>query len=357
MTLMSTSTKSKKKVAPAPIAITTGDHRGIGAEVIAKGLKKLSKVIKSNDVVIFGVPELYRPFKKLLPKMWQIWTEQEYLSADWPGLRPKHLNFIVPYTSIKPLQLRDAYACGRYIELATLGALSGRFSAICTGPIDKNELNKGGYKFDGHTEMLRELAKAPSVTMMLAGPKMRVTLATVHLPLRDVSSKLSSEKIVTCIENTVYGLSRDFGIKKPRIAVLGLNPHASDAGLFGNEEETKILPAIKTVRQRIPHAVIEGPFAPDGFFAQWRTRHCKTFDAVVCMYHDQGLIPAKLLDFENTVNVSLGLPIVRTSVDHGVGYDIAGQNKADPTSFCAALRLASEIVQRRTGVKASTRKV
>ena len=123
---------------------------------------------------------------------------------------------------------------------------------------------------------------------------------------------------------------------------------ASDNGLFGDEERTRITPALEVVRARFPNVSIEGPFPPDGFFAQWRTRHAKVFDAIVCMYHDQGLIPIKLLDFENTVNVSLGLPIVRTSVDHGVGYDIAGQNKADPASFCAALKLAASMARRRS---------
>jgi 4-hydroxythreonine-4-phosphate dehydrogenase len=343
---MSTASKT------APIAITTGDHRGIGPEVIAKGLRLLRAKIKPHDVVIFGVPEIYRPFKRFLPKKWQVWTENEVLSTSWKGPSRGALNFILPQISHVSGDKREAFACGRYVELATLGALSGAFSAICTGPIDKNTLRRGGYAYDGHTELLRDLCKSQSVTMMMAGPRMRTSLVTMHVALKDVSARLSAEKIVTCIENTALGLVRDFGIKKPRVAVLGLNPHAGDSGLFGDEEKMKIQPAIETAKARLnasapSGASVEGPFAPDGFFAQWRTRHCKAFDAVVCMYHDQGLIPVKLLDFENTVNVSLGLPIVRTSVDHGVGYDIAGQNKADPTSFCAALKLAATIVKRR----------
>lgn len=334
----------------APIAITTGDHRGIGPEVIAKGLHVLIKkkrALRVHDIVIFGIPELYRPFKRLLPPKWKVWTENDVESDEWAGPLKGHLNFVVPYTNHVHPDKRAAYCCGRYIELATFGALRGRFSAITTGPIDKNELKKGGYVYDGHTEMLQHLCKSPSVTMMMAGTKMRTTLATTHVPLRDVSAKLTVEKIVTCIENTVNGLVRDFGIKRPRIAVLGLNPHASDHGLFGDEERSKIEPAIMQARSRFPNTKVDGPFPPDGFFAQWRTRHVKDFDAIVCMYHDQGLIPVKLLDFENTVNVTLGLPIVRTSVDHGVGYDIAGQNKAEPASFCAALKLAASIVRSR----------
>ncbi|MEW6057438.1 MAG: 4-hydroxythreonine-4-phosphate dehydrogenase PdxA [Bdellovibrionota bacterium] len=336
------------KPATKLIGITTGDHRGIGAEVIAKGLKKFfSKTLEPSDVVIFGKPELYRPFHKLLPKEWHSWTEKEFLAPDWAGPERAALNFVVPDSTQIPKNLRSAYFCGRYIELATLSALSGRLSAITTGPIDKSELKRGGYPFDGHTEMLRNLCKAPSVTMMMAGPQMKASLATVHVALKDVAQTLTIENIATCIENTALGLVRDFGIKRPKIAVLGLNPHASDQGLFGNEERDKIKPAIKRARSRFPRIEIDGPFPPDGFFAQWRSRHALNFDAIVCMYHDQGLIPAKLLDFENTVNVSLGLPIVRTSVDHGVGYDIAGKNKADPSSFCAALALAVEITRRR----------
>lgn len=342
-----TSTSTPKRAHPV-LAITTGDHRGIGPEVIAKGLKNARSQLKPHNVVLFGIPELYRPYRKLLPKKWKVWTENEVFSQEWLGPTPNHLNFIVPYANSVPAEKRDAYCCGRYIELATTGALRGLFSAIVTGPVDKTELRKGGYPYDGHTEMLRDLCKSNSVTMMMAGLKLRTTLATTHVAIRDISRQLSAEKIITCIENTIVGLIRDFGIEKPRVAVLGLNPHASDHGLFGDEEATRIAPAIETTRRRFPGVEIEGPLAPDGFFAQWRTRHSKVFDAVVCMYHDQGLIPAKLLDFENTVNVSLGLPIVRTSVDHGVGYDIAGKNKADPTSFCAALKLAVKIVRRRT---------
>ncbi len=343
---MKRKTPARRRI--VPIAITTGDHKGIGPEVISKGLKRLSRTMRPHDVVIFGIPELYRPFKRFLPKKWQLWTEAEALSPDWPGPALNHLNFVVPRTNHLDAAKRDAFCCGRYIELATQGTLQGRFSAITTGPIDKNELHRGGFNYDGHTEMLRDLCRAPSVTMMLASPKMRTSLVTTHEALRDVAAKLTSERVNTCAENTIVGLVRDFGIKRPKIAVLGLNPHAGDNGLFGDEEKTRITPAIETLRERFPNVTIEGPFPPDGFFAQWRTRHSKVFDAIVCMYHDQGLIPIKLLDFENTVNVSLGLPIVRTSVDHGVGYDIAGQNKADPASFCAALRMAASMVRRRS---------
>lgn len=336
-----------------PIAITTGDHRGIGAEVIAKGLRRLRNSVKPDSIVIFGAPELYVPFAKYLPKKWKVWSEHDVAAKGWAGPLRGHLNFVQPDLSRVPRVLSAAYSSGRYIELAARGCMAGRFSAMVTGPIDKRELRRGGFRFDGHTEMLRELCGAKSVTMMLAGPKMRVTLVTTHVALKDVAAELSPEKIVRCIADTEGSLRRDFGIKKPRIAVLALNPHAGDNGLFGSEESRVIEPAIRLASKKHPKARIRGPFPADGFFAQWPSRFSEKFDAVVCMYHDQGLIPVKLLDFENTVNVTLGLPILRTSVDHGIGLDIAGRDRANPSSFLAALRLAREIVFKRSRIRAT----
>lgn len=181
--------------------------------------------------------------------------------------------------------------------------------------------------------------------MMLAAPGMRVSLVTTHVPLGQVVQNLSTQKILLTIENTHNALKEYFGLKQPRLAVLGLNPHASDHGLFGKEEELVIEPALKLAKKKKIN--VNGPFAPDGFFAQWKTRHHKNFDAIICMYHDQGLIPIKLFDFKNSVNVTLGLPLIRTSVDHGVGLDIAGKGVADPSSFQAALLLAKEFVMRK----------
>lgn len=341
----------KQKLA---IAITTGDHRGIGPEIIAKGISQLK--VSEEKFVVFGVPELYKKYRKLLPKKWKLWTEEEVFFSPWKGPKPGHLNFIVPDTSGIEISKKAAFLSGRYIELATVGALKGLFKGLCTGPIDKNELKRGGFPFDGHTEMLEHICKTSGVaasrmtssgvtgvTMMLAGRKMRVSLVTTHVPLKLVSSTLSVEKIVRTASNTINGLRNVYGIKSPRIAVLGLNPHAGDLGLFGDEEVKIIEPAIDALRQNNPKLRIDGPFPPDGFFAQWKKQYYKKYDAIVCMYHDQGLIPIKLLDFETTVNITLGLPIVRTSVDHGIGLDIAGKGIADPSSFKAALRLAFKL--------------
>ncbi len=336
-----------------PIAITTGDHRGIGSEVIAKGLNALHARISFDSVVIFGAPKLYVPFDKYLPKKWKIWNDCDVAAKGWAGPLRGHLNFVQPDLSRVPRALSACYACGKYIELAARGCMAGRFSAMVTAPIDKSELHRGGFCFDGHTELLRELCGAKSVTMMMASPKIRITLVTTHVAHKDVTSRLSKRKIVRCIADTEESLRRDFRIRKPRIAVMALNPHAGDNGLFGSEESRIIGPAIRAAVEKHPRALIQGPFPADGFFAQWPSRFSKDFDAVVCMYHDQGLIPVKLLDFGNTVNVTLGLPILRTSVDHGIGLDIAGQNKASPASFRAALLLAREIAFKRSRIRAT----
>jgi 4-hydroxythreonine-4-phosphate dehydrogenase len=258
------------------------------------------------------------------------------------GERWHEYRFILPRVPAAKKAVRDDYLCGRFIELATHFTRQGLCSGIVTGPIDKNHLNRGGYRYPGHTEMLQDLCGSKTVTMMMASPGMKVSLVTCHLPLSKVGSALSRGAILTTIRNTAAGLKQLYGMKRPRIAVLGVNPHAGDGGLFGKEEIRVIAPAVAAARRA--GFAVQGPFPPDGFFAQWRRLRSKQFDAVVCMYHDQALVPVKLYDFENAVNVTLGLPVVRTSVDHGTGFDIAGKGIADPSSFIAALKLAKSAV-------------
>lgn len=343
------------QVRSLPIAITSGDLRGIGPEVIAKGIFKLRHQVRPDSFVVFGEPDAYLPFKKYLPKQWNAWNAENFLLK-----RPVKLESGMNFLSLHPGKGRPDFdlICGRSIELAVFGVLHGCFSSLVTGPIDKNALRKGGHAFNGHTDFIEHLcnesnlvrsrkkARAPfQVTMMMASPQMRVVLVTTHVALAQVSSQLSREKIISTIENTIEGMKKYFRKPKPRIAVLGLNPHAGDQGLFGQEEKTIIEPAIKACKKKFPPVTIDGPFSPDGFFAKWKNNHQFHYDAVVCMYHDQGLIPIKLLDFENAVNVTLGVPLIRTSVDHGVGYDIVGKNLADPSSFCAAFLLAQEMIK------------
>lgn len=315
-----------------PIVITTGDPLGIGAEVISKGLNKLKKKIEFDSVFVFGKSDSYAPFKKLLPKKWRIWSAQELN----PGCLPQKNSFNL-------IDVGTSSVCGKAIELAALGCLNKTFSAMVTGPIDKNDLLNEGYTHNGHTEMLQHLTKSGPVTMLLAGKNMRVALVTTHIPLSKVSGSLTQERLLRTVRNTREGLNTLYGLKNPRLAVLGLNPHSSDGGLYGNEESTILIPAIEKLKQE--KFRISGPYSPDGFFALWKTSHSKTTDAIICLYHDQGLIPLKLLDFDSAVNVTLGLPIIRTSVDHGTARDIAGKNIANPNSFCAALLLAQSAVK------------
>ncbi len=236
-----------------------------------------------------------------------------------------------------------------YLDAAVAEARAGRLDAIVTAPIHKASCIAAGFAFPGHTEFLQDRLGAPAVTMMFAGPRMRVSLATIHHALSAVPRELDIAGVTTAIAQTATALARDFGIAAPRVAVAGLNPHAGEAGHFGDEEARVIVPAIAAARVVLAAANIaadvSGPHVPDAVF---RAHLDGRYDAVIAMYHDQGLIPVKLIDFDEAVNVTLGLPIVRTSPDHGVAYDIAGKGLARPTSFAAALRLARQLVAGRS---------
>ncbi|PIE57013.1 MAG: 4-hydroxythreonine-4-phosphate dehydrogenase PdxA [Desulfobulbus propionicus] len=237
-------------------------------------------------------------------------------------------------------------AMGAYIETAVRLISQGRVAGMVTCPITKTSLNLAGYPFPGHTEMLASLTGTKQFRMMMAGPRLKVVLVTIHLPLADVATCLHTRAVLDCITMTVNSLREDFAVQAPRVAVAGLNPHAGERGLFGREEETVITPAIKAYQGP---GQISGPWPPDTVFLQ---AHAGEFDAVVAMYHDQGLIPFKLVHFSDGVNVTLGLPIVRTSVDHGTAYDIAGQAVASEESLVAAFDLAVEIIaNRKRGMK------
>ncbi len=224
------------------------------------------------------------------------------------------------------------------VELVQQGVLAG----IATCPISKAALQSAGIAHPGHTEMLAELTGARDYAMMLAGSRLRVTLVTIHCPLAEVSRMLTVEKVAGMIAITHRSLQRDFGVARPRIAVAGLNPHAGEGGLFGREEEVIIGPAIRQAQQE--GIAAEGPFPPDTVYGKAAAGQ---YEVVVSMYHDQGLIPFKLLHFSDGVNITLGLPIVRTSVDHGTAYDIAGKGIADCASLAAAVELAESIVRNR----------
>jgi 4-hydroxythreonine-4-phosphate dehydrogenase len=229
-----------------------------------------------------------------------------------------------------------------YLTAAVDAALAGQVSALVTAPISKEWIARAGFAFPGHTEYLATRAAVSEFAMMLAGPQLRVTVATTHVPLKDVPRLLTVDGIASTIWLTAEGLARRFDIATPHVAVAGLNPHASEAGRFGDEEERLVRPAVEKARARIAaaglSATVDGPLVPDSVFRQAAGG---AYDAVVALYHDQGLIPLKLLHFDDGVNLTLGLPFVRTSPDHGTAYDIAGTGRARAQSFLAAFDLAA----------------
>jgi 4-hydroxythreonine-4-phosphate dehydrogenase len=311
------------------LIITPGDPGGVGPEITCKALSALGDWLAHKRIAI-RVIGAAAPF---LEQGWSdIFGKVEFVNAPLRApARGVHLG---------------GFQSGWAIETSVKMILRDEAQALVTGPISKEHLQQGGFSFSGHTDFLAALTKSKSVTMMLANEDLRVSLATVHCSLRNASEQLSADRVFKSINDTVIGLKEYWGIKRPRIAVLGLNPHAGEGGLFGDEERTKIVPGItRSKRKWGAHVTISGPHPADTWFAlNHRLTQTKRADAVLAMTHDQGLIPVKLIDFENTVNLSLGLPFLRTSVDHGTAFDIAGKNKADPSSMIAALKLAADYV-------------
>lgn len=312
------------------LVVTPGDPEGIGPEITEKVLKK-KLYPKGARLLIIGAESAFKR------KMGLKRTSLETLSQDLESFTG-HLLLPAPKQALSGANLAG-YQSGWSIETAVKLILSGVGSALVTGPICKENLQKGGYPFPGHTDFLAKLCGVERVTMMLANSKLRVTLVTVHVPLKDVPTVLSPARLEKTVEQTLKALKRDFGVRKPRIQVCGLNPHAGENGVLGREELDWIQPTIHRLKTKwASSATIEGPFPADTLFAKHiDSPKNKRADAIVGLYHDQALIPVKLLDFAHTVNITLGLPILRTSVDHGTAFDIAGKGIADPSSLSAAL--------------------
>jgi len=322
------------------IGITMGDPTGIGPEIIVKALS-MDEPFQACRPVVFGDQEaLSRAIQ--IQKLCATLEAIDRIPRE--GYVPRKI-FFFPLSQLEVASLRFGQpdrACGeamvRYIEEAVKRAKNRELDAITTCPINKKAMNEAGYSFPGHTELLAHLIGTPSVAMMFLGPKWRVALVTIHLPLKEVSRSISRDRILSTLRLTDGGMKKYFGIARPKIAVLGLNPHCGEEGLLGEEEKKEILPAIAEAKLLGMDA--EGPFPADSFF-NMSGHHA--FDAVVAMYHDQGLIPIKMLDFKEAVNFTLGLPFIRTSVDHGTAYDIAGKGVADPTNLIKAILTASNL--------------
>ena len=326
------------------IGITMGDPAGIGPEIIVKALA---------DRNIYG---LCRPV---------VLGDPEILSSAILNCRIKvSLNIISNASEAKSIigtidllamsrlkgetviPGKPAVEGGRamvdYVIRAVDMTRKGELEAMVTCPISKILMHQAGYAYEGHTQLISHLTDTHDYVMMLAGERLRVALVTIHCPLKDVPAILDQELVYKTIIITAKALWEDFGFEKPRLAVAALNPHAGESGLFGSEEEEIIGPAVSRARDK--GYSVEGPFPADTLFYKAASGQ---FEAVVAMYHDQGLIPLKLLHFSDAVNVTLGLPIIRTSVDHGTAYDIAGAGKADDSSLKAAIRMAASMVKNR----------
>jgi 4-hydroxythreonine-4-phosphate dehydrogenase len=330
-----------------PLAITMGCPVGIGPEIILR-LFAAAKPGAGPEppAVVVGDPEVLAWCGRSLALAAEVvpWRPGEPVpSRAVPVFRPPDQPELVPDNLVwgRP-DRQTGLAMGRAIEAAVHGILHGEFSGMVTCPIAKKALQAAGYPFPGHTEMLAALCHGSDYAMMMAGAKLRVTLVTIHTPLAAVPSLLTTAGIHKLIELTAGSLQRDFALPRPRLAVAALNPHAGEGGMFGPEEELLISPAIRQARQE--GWLVDGPWPADTVFYK---AAAGAYDAVVCMYHDQGLIPFKLLHFKDGVNVTIGLPIVRTSVDHGTAYDIAGRGLADPASLAAAVDLARTIIANR----------
>jgi 4-hydroxythreonine-4-phosphate dehydrogenase len=310
-------------VTPPRIAITMGDAAGVGPEIITKALADPAVRTLCRPLVVGDLERLRR-------------------AAELTGTRvPDDVEDVggipaeLPFGAVSSVAGAAAY---RYVERGVELALAGTVGAVCTCPINKEALNAAGHAYPGHTELLAHLTGAREIAMMLTGPRLRVVHVTTHVGLADAIDRIEPGRV-----ERVIGLGNDavraMGIERPRIAVCAINPHAGEGGLFGRgEERAKIAPAVDAVRAAGIDAT--GPIAADTAFLRAVRGE---FDLVVAMYHDQGHAPIKVLAFDETVNVTLGLPIVRTSVDHGTAFDIAGTGAADPASLIAALREAARL--------------
>lgn len=321
------------------IAITMGDPAGVGPEICLHALND-PEIKEQCTVVVFGDAAVLQACAARIgrilavpilgPKEWaQNWTS---ISS------PCVLDFgLIAVADFQPglISAATGRAAYSYFNLAIDAAMARQVSAIVTAPLNKEALHLAGIGFPGHTEILASRTQAPRVCMMQYSEEITCTFVTVHVGYREVPALLTTERILEVIELTAAALERIRG-RRPTLAVCGLNPHAGEHGLFGDREEERIIiPAIEAARAKGMH--IEGPLPPDTAFLPWKRR---STDAFICMYHDQGHIPIKALAFDSAVNTTLGLPIVRTSVDHGTALDIAWQGKARPGSLFSAIRLA-----------------
>ena len=316
------------------IAISMGDFNGVGPEVILKHLSNVD--LSSSTPLLIGSETVFQFYEKSL----NIRVARHRIS-ETSEIKEGSVNILsisdIDKSDIQQSKITKSagLAAMKAVEYGINSCLACQTDALVTAPISKEAIHKAGYNYPGHTEFLAEKTGTELVTMILATDQLRVGLLTGHIPLKEVAGAINTNDIIYKIESLDKSLKENFGIEHPKIAVMGLNPHAGDGGVLGKEETKYIAPAVNEVQKK--GIVAEGPFPADGFFG---SRKHTQFDAILAMYHDQGLIPFKALSFGKGVNFTAGLPIIRTSPDHGTAFDIAGQNKANPDSFTSAYNLA-----------------
>ena len=324
------------------IGITMGDLNGIGPEIIIKALSD-HRIVSMITPVIYGSGRALSFYKKLMNN-----EEFNYSQVKAKGqFTAKQINVVNCWEEV--IEITPGKASKETGKTALLSLQKaceemkeGLLDALVTAPIDKHSIHSEEFPFKGHTEYLTVTFGAAESLMLLVGDKLRLGLVTEHVAVKDIASLITRERVEGKFKLLEQSLRKDFGVAKPKIAILGLNPHAGDGGLIGSEEEQILKPFINDLKNK--GKLVSGPFPADGFFASGQY---KKFDAILAMYHDQGLIPFKSLAFENGVNFTAGLPVVRTSPDHGTAYAIAGKNQADEGSFREALFKACDIIQSR----------
>ncbi|HRP88661.1 MAG TPA: 4-hydroxythreonine-4-phosphate dehydrogenase PdxA [Edaphocola sp.] len=324
------------------IGITTGDLNGIGLETIIKVFSD-NRMLEFCTPILFGSNKVLNYYRKTLPDFPLAFNSIKNIDQ----VNPKQFNVFNCWeedVQITPGTLTETAGkhAVRSLQVATLSLKDGEIDALVTAPIHKANTHTPNFDFTGHTPYLKSVFNVKDVVMMLYAGDFRMALMTEHIPISEVSKSITQSGIISRVLMIKESLQKDFGIDAPKIAILGLNPHASDNGLIGSEETEIIYPAIEALKQKGVYAF--GPYSADGFFAHY---HHTKFDAVVAMYHDQGLIPLKSLATSSGVNYTIGLPAVRTSPDHGTAFDIAGQGIANEDSMRAAIFEAINILKNR----------
>ena len=328
------------------IAITMGDPAGIGPEIILKALGQKAIYEACRPVVYGDIKWMQKTAAILLSAANRAKSEGGFDRWNQPDLEPVHQATEADLSLVRwgELSAQAGMAAAQCVIAAAQAALRGEVDAIVTAPLNKEAMALGGYPYPGHTELLADVTHTPRYGMLLLSGNLRVVHVSTHVSLREAIARVRTERVLECIRLGARAC-RDLGIAAPRIAVAGLNPHAGEHGLFGTEEATEIIPAVLAAQSE--NILVSGPYPPDTVFARAANGD---FDLVVAMYHDQGHIPVKLHGFETGVNVTIGLPIIRVSVDHGTAFDIAGKGVASEQSLLEAIRVAVQMVHAKRAI-------